>query len=119
MSHYFISEAEGVCGASVPGYVETQSGYVRLVMFGPVGFAVSVSGMTVIVMCCGAPPWSVDQSWLSCGVIQSITQVLSIAPGRSKLAWGCGLVSGLISHFIPATGWLVSRLAFESIFLGC
>ena len=25
MIHYFISEAEGVCGASVPGYVTTQS----------------------------------------------------------------------------------------------
>ena len=28
MLHYFIGEAEEVCGASVPGYVATQSGYV-------------------------------------------------------------------------------------------
>ena len=56
MIHHFIGEAEGVCGASVPGYVATQSGCVCLVVFGPGGFAVSVSGMTVIVMCCNTPP---------------------------------------------------------------
>ena len=56
MIHHFISEAEGVCGASVPGHVATQSGQVWLVVFGPAGFTVSVSGMMVIVMCCGAPP---------------------------------------------------------------
>ena len=28
MIHHFISESEGVCGASVPGYVAAQSGCV-------------------------------------------------------------------------------------------
>ena len=56
MIHYFIGEAEGECGASVLSYVATQSGCVSLVIFGPAGFAVSVSGMTVIVMCCSTPP---------------------------------------------------------------
>ena len=40
----------------MPGYVAVQSGCVLLVVFGPAGFAVSVSGMTVLVMCFGAPP---------------------------------------------------------------
>ena len=46
-------------------------------------------------------------------------QVLSIAPGRSKLAWGCRLVFGLICRFILTSRRPVSRVALESIFLGC
>ena len=88
-------------------------------MFGPAGLVDSVSGVTIIVMCWGAPPRSVDRSWLSCFVFQYILQVLPVAPGRSVLAWGCGLVFGLICRFIPATRWPVSRVALESIFLGC
>jgi len=55
MIHHFIGEAEGVCSASVPGYVTTQSGQLRLVVFGPTRFIVSVSGMPVIIMCCSTP----------------------------------------------------------------
>ena len=119
MIHYFVSEAEGVCGASVPGYVATQVRLIWVAMFGPAGFVDGVSGVTVVVARWGTPPRSIDRSWLSCFVFQYILQVLPVAPGRSVLAWGCGLVFGLISRFIPATGWPVSRLAFESIFLGC
>ena len=79
----------------------------------------SASGVMIIVACWGAPPRSVDRSWLSCFVFQYILQVLPIAPGHSVLAWGYGLVFGLISRFILATGWPVSHLALESVFLGC
>ena len=100
MIHYFVSEAEGVCGASVPGYVATQLKLVWVAVFGPAGLVDNVS-------------------WLSCFVFQYILQVLPVAPGRSVLAWGCGLVFGLISRFIPATGWPDSRLALGSVSLGC
>ena len=56
MFHYFISEAEGVCGASEPGYVAAYSYWVWSVMSGLAGFMSIVSGMTVGVMSCGAPP---------------------------------------------------------------
>ena len=55
MIHYFVSEAEGVCGASVPGYVAMQFELVWVVVFGPAELVVSVSGMTVIITRCGAP----------------------------------------------------------------
>ena len=56
MIHYFIGEAEGVCGASVPGFVATQCDYVWPVMFGLAGLIIGVPSMTVIVMRYGAPP---------------------------------------------------------------
>ena len=118
MIHYFVSEAEGVRGASVPGYVATQVELLWVAMFSPTGLVEGVSGVTVIVASRGVPPRSVDRSWLSCFVFQNILQVLPVAPSRSVSVWGCELVSGLISCFIPATGWPVSRLAFESILLG-
>ena len=62
---------------------------------------------------------SVDRSWLSCIVFQSVLLVLRIAPGHSKLAWWCGLVFGLICRFIPTSRRPVSHVALESIFLGC
>ena len=118
MIHHFVSEAEGVCGASVPGYVATQLELVWVAVFGPAGLVADVSGATIIARW-GAPPRSVDRSWLSYFVFQNILQVLPVALGRSVSTWGCGLVFGLVSRFIPATGWPVSRLAFEPIFLGC
>ena len=56
MIHYFVREAEGVCGASVLGYVATLVGLVWVAMFGPAGFVDDVSGVTVIVARWGAPP---------------------------------------------------------------
>ena len=94
MIHHFISEAEGVRGASVPGYVATQFELVWVAVFGPTGLVDSVSGVTIIVTYWGAPPQSVDRSWLSCFVFQYILQVLPIALGRSVLAWGAGWYSG-------------------------
>ena len=119
MIHYFVNEAEGVCGTSVPGYLATQLELVWVVVFGTTGLVDDVSGATIIVARWGTPPRSIDRSWLSCFIFQNNLQVLPVALSRSVSAWGCGLVSGLISHFIPATGWPVSRLAFESIFLAC
>ena len=49
MIHHFVSEAEGVCGASVLGYVATQFELVWLAVFGPAGLVDSVSGVMVIV----------------------------------------------------------------------
>ena len=109
MIHHFISEAEGVCGASVSGYVATQFELVWVAVFGPAGLVYGVSVATVIVACWGAPPRSIDRSWLSCFVFQYILRVLPVAPGRSVLAWGCGLVFGLICRFITAMGWPVSE----------
>ena len=100
MIHYFVSEAEGVRGASVPGNVATLVELLWVAMFGPTGLVEGVSGVTVVVACRDAPPRSVDRSWLSCFV----------APGRSMLAWGCWLVCGLVRHFIPATRWPVSLI---------
>lgn len=108
-----------MCGASVSGYVATQFELVWVAMFGPAGLVDGVSGVTVIIAHWGAPPRSVDQSWLSCFVFQNILQALPVALCCSVSAWGCGLVFGLISRFIPATGWPVSRLVLESVFLGC
>ena len=86
MIHHFVTEAEGVRGASVLGYVATQFELVWLAVFSPAGLVDSVSGVTVIVACWGTPPRSVDRSWLSCFVFQYILQVFPIAPGRSVLA---------------------------------
>ena len=65
MIHHFVSEAEGVCGASVPGYVATHLELVWVAVFGLAGL-VDVSGVTVIIAHWGAPPRSVDRSLLSC-----------------------------------------------------
>ena len=119
MIHHFVSGAEVVCGASMPGYVAMQLELVWVAMFGPAGFVDDVSGVTVVVARWGTPPRSVDRSWLSCFIVQNILQVVPVTLSHSVSAWGCRLVSGLVSHFVPSTGWLVSRLAFESIFLGC
>ena len=56
MIHHFVGEAEGVCGASVSGYVATQFKLIWLAVFGPAGLVDSVSSVTVIVACWGAPP---------------------------------------------------------------
>ena len=56
MSHYFVSEAKGVCGASVSGYVAVYSDWVWSVMSGLAGFISIVSGMTIGVMSYGVPP---------------------------------------------------------------
>ena len=56
MIHYFVSEVEGVCGASVPSYVATQFRLVWVAMFGPAGLVDDVSGAAVIVARWGAPP---------------------------------------------------------------
>ena len=103
MIHYFVSEAEGVCGASVPGYMATQFELVWVGVFGSAGLVDDVSGTTIIVARWGVPPPSVGRSWLSCFVFQNILQVLPVTLGRSVSAWGCGLVFRLISRFIPAT----------------
>ena len=65
MIHYFVREAEGVCGASVPGYVATLVGLFWVAMFGPTGLVDDVSGAAVIIAHWGTPPRSVDRSWLS------------------------------------------------------
>ena len=103
----------------MPGYEATQFELVWVAVFGLAELVDDVSGVTVIVARWGAPPRSVDRSWLSCFIVQNILQVVPVALSRSVSAWGCGLVSGLVSRFILATGWPVNRLAFESIFLGC
>ena len=56
MTHHFISEAEGVCGASVPGYVATQVELVWVAVFGSAGLVDDVSGLTVIIVRWGAHP---------------------------------------------------------------
>ena len=55
MIHHFVSEAEGVHGASVPGYVATQFELVWAAVFVLAGLVDNVSGVTVIVACWGAP----------------------------------------------------------------
>ena len=49
MIHHFVSEAEGVRGALVPGYVATQFKLVWVAVFGPVGLVYGISVVTVIV----------------------------------------------------------------------
>ena len=56
MIHHFVGEAEGVCGASMPGYVATQFELVWVAVFGPAGLVDNVSGMMVIIARWGAPP---------------------------------------------------------------
>ena len=48
-------------------------------VFGPAGLVDSVSGVTVIIARWGAPPRSVDRSWLSYFVFQYILQVSRVA----------------------------------------
>ena len=60
MIHHFVSEAEGVCGASVPGYVATEVGLVWVAVFGPAGLVDDISGAMVTVARWGVPPRSVD-----------------------------------------------------------
>ena len=56
MIRHFVSEAEGVRGASVPGYVATQFELVWVAVFGPAGLVDDVSGVMVIVARWGTPP---------------------------------------------------------------
>ena len=51
MIHHFVSEAEGVRGAPVPGYVATHFELVWVAVFGPAGLVDNVSGVMIIVMC--------------------------------------------------------------------
>ena len=94
MIHHFVSEAEGVRGASVPGYVATQFELVWVAVFGPARLVDSVSGVTVIVACWGMPPRSVDRSWLSRFVFPNILQVLPVALAIVYRRGGAGWYSG-------------------------
>ena len=58
--HYFISEAQGVCGASVLGDITTELKRALSVLFGLSGL--TVSGATVVVTYRGAPTRSIDRS---------------------------------------------------------
>ena len=55
MFHYFISEAQGVCGASMSGSVTTQFGWSWSAVFGPDRLVFIVSDVAAVVARWGAP----------------------------------------------------------------
>src|SRR3954468_7476960 len=71
MIHYFVCEAQWVCGAPVLGYVTTQLERAEPAVFVPAGFI--VSGVTIIT-CRRASTQSIDRPCLLCFILQYVSQ---------------------------------------------
>ena len=56
MLHYFISEAEGVCGASISGQIVTYSGWSPSAVIVPDVIVLAMFGLIAIVARRGTPP---------------------------------------------------------------
>src|SRR3954464_12075488 len=105
MIHYFVCEAERVCGAPVLGYVMTQLRRAVLVVFGPAGF---MSGLKMIT--CWASARSIDRSCLPCFVLQDISQIWFVFPCLGEAAAGHGLFGCSAVFSVAATRWPICHV---------
>ena len=83
-----------------------RAGWACIVLFPLTGLGAAESSIDCRVL--GIIIVLVTLMFVASRFMDDVSQVLCIVPGRSELAWGCGLVFGLIRRFIPATRWPVS-----------
>ena len=111
---YFISEAEGVCGASISGQVATYFGCGPSVIFGLDITMLAMFGSIAVIARRGMPPFSIDRSSLTCFILQALPEIICVSLSSFvsvfTVRW-YRMVFGLGCRFVPTTWWSVSRIA--------